>query len=137
MVKELVYSTTKKDFNIDWFNGTGPGGQNRNKVKACCRITHLPTGLTAVGQRERTRERNFKDAFGRLSKKIVATVLNDDVKTRGTNEEVIRTYHQPDNRVKDMASGFTQSYKEVIDKNDISKMLDARARCLVEKITNE
>ena len=127
-MRELIYSTTKKDFKIDYFSGTGPGGQNRNKVQACVRILHIPTGLTAVGQRQRSREQNFKDAFRRLAAKIVSTVMDEKAKKRNDNEEVVRTYNQPDNRVKDSLSGFTQTYSEVVDKIDISDMIEARAK---------
>lgn len=38
------------DFKIEWYSGTGCGGQNRNKVQSCCRIKHLPTGQIATAQ---------------------------------------------------------------------------------------
>lgn len=57
------------DFTIEWFSGTGAGGQNRNKVKNSCRMTHLPTGLTATAQ---TRDRNnsLKMATDALTQKV-------------------------------------------------------------------
>ena len=135
MSRELIFSATKKDFRIDWFSGTGPGGQNRNKVQACCRITHIPTGLTQVGQTERSRERNFRDAFGRLAKLVVSKVLDEqNKKSRNTNEETIRTYHQPRNNVKDHSSGFVQTYKEVVDKLNLDEMILARAKSEVTRV---
>jgi protein subunit release factor A len=47
------------------------------------------------------------------------------------NKETIRTYHEQDNRVKDHLSGFTQPYTEVF--NDISQMIDARHKKLLEE----
>jgi peptide chain release factor 1 len=61
--KKLLFSITKKDFKVDWFSGQGAGGQNRNKTKNCCRLTHIDTGIIKVGQNERCREKNKKDAF--------------------------------------------------------------------------
>ena len=49
------------DFNISWFSGTGKGGQKRNKVQNCCRVTHIPTGLQEARQ-GRSRNKNYDDA---------------------------------------------------------------------------
>jgi peptide chain release factor 1 len=58
-----------KDVEISWFSGTGPGGQNRNKVMASCRLLHRPTGLTATAQ-TRSRNNSFDQAFASLSRKV-------------------------------------------------------------------
>jgi len=58
------------DIEISWFSGTGPGGQNRNKVMASCRLLHRPTGLTATAQ-TRSRSNSFDQAFASLFRKIV------------------------------------------------------------------
>jgi protein subunit release factor A len=44
--------------------------------------------------------------------------------------ERIRTYHEPDNRIVDHASGFTDSWTNVVVKNDIEPMILARARAV-------
>jgi protein subunit release factor A len=66
MNKELLFSVTKKDFNISYFSGTGAGGQHRNKHQNCVRISHPDSGASAVGQDERSKEQNLKNAFTRL-----------------------------------------------------------------------
>lgn len=62
-MKELLFSVTKKDFEITYFSGTGCGGQHRNKHQNCVRIKHIATGIMGVGQNERSLEQNKKQAF--------------------------------------------------------------------------
>lgn len=50
-----------KDFYVEWFSGTGKGGQKRNKSQSCCRLYHLPTGLVESRQ-GRSRVNNENDA---------------------------------------------------------------------------
>ena len=49
------------DFRIEWFSGSGAGGQHRNKHQNSCRMIHVPTGLTEARQ-GRHREANLRDA---------------------------------------------------------------------------
>jgi peptide chain release factor 1 len=128
------YCYTRKDFKIDWFSGTGPGGQNRNKVQACCRITHIPSGFTAVGQTERTRNRNFSIAFQNLSEKLepwIRADMKSESMVRTTSDETIRTYHMAENRIVDHESGL------VIPASSLEKrfgdLLDARLRAMVSR----
>lgn len=124
--RELIFSATKKDFKLDWFSGTGAGGQHRNKHKNCVRITHIPSGLTTQCQQFKERPQNQKVAFKKLAPMVVEYYTKKDERKRIHNDEIIRTYHEPDNRVKDHASGFTQTYDEVIKKNNIGSMIEAR-----------
>lgn len=61
--KKLVFSVTKKDFDIHWFSGTGAGGQHRNKHKNCCRMVHRDSGISATGQSHRSQKQNLQEAF--------------------------------------------------------------------------
>ena len=123
-MRELLHSWTRDDFKIDWFSGSGAGGQHRNKHQNCVRITHKESGLTAVGQSYRSRDRNFKDAFHRLGGMLKEHYHPEGQKERAPVTEVIRTYNVVDNRVKDHISGEESSF----DHFDMGEMIIARKK---------
>ena len=123
---------TKKDFNVDWFSGTGKGGQHRNKHQNCCRITHIATGLRAQGTEARERPANQRKAFERLVS-LLLSHYSDDPEGRRTTSEVIRNYHAERNEVKDKASGKTMLYTEVVGKGNINEMIAARRLAMIDK----
>lgn len=53
--------TGDEHFAVEWFSGTGAGGQHRNKHQNSCRVIHLPTGISESRQ-TRSREDNLRDA---------------------------------------------------------------------------
>ncbi|XCN73459.1 MAG: peptide chain release factor H [Candidatus Electrothrix aestuarii] len=59
-----------KDFRFESMRASGPGGQHVNKVNSAIRVTHLPTGLTAMAQEERSQHMNKKLALTRLLARI-------------------------------------------------------------------
>ena len=67
-MRELLFSVTKDDLEIDWFSGTGCGGQYRNKHQNCCRIRHKDSGAIATCQSQRDRPSNLKEAMENLVK---------------------------------------------------------------------
>lgn len=67
-MKELLFSVTKNDLEVDWFSRTGCGGQYRNKHQNCCRIRHKESGAIATGQSQRDRPSNLKEAMENLVK---------------------------------------------------------------------
>lgn len=117
---------TKKDFKIDWYSGTGAGGQHRNKHANCCRITHVETGISAIGTESKSRESNKRSAFERLVKRIIPILMNDFNEEDVKNSEVVRNYNKHRDEVHDKMSGLKQSYKEVVDKNNLSDMIENR-----------
>lgn len=129
--KEPILSFTKKDFKIEWFSGTGAGGQHRNKHQNCCRITHLETGITTTGQNSRERPTNQKEAFTKLVAKILPLYMAKESTGVLKSDERIRTYHEPRNICTDHASKETRTYKEVVTDGNIGDLLDARrlAKC--------
>lgn len=60
----------KRDIRIEYFRASGPGGQRRNKKETAVRVTHLPTGISALGTESRHRSRNLKAALSRLREKL-------------------------------------------------------------------
>ena len=120
---------TEDQFRYEWYSGTGKGGQHRNKHQNCCRCIHEPTGITAVGTSSRSREDNKRNAFIQC-KSRVERHFHTDKERFLAGEERIRTYHEPDNRVVDHASGFTDTYQNVIIKGYIDGVLEARAKAV-------
>ena len=104
----MLISFRKRDFEIEWFSGTGGGGQHRNKHQNCCRLRHIGTGIVAVGQTSRSREDNKRMAFATMRAKLIEHFTPKT--ERRTDGERIRTYHEPRNEVIDHASGARASY---------------------------
>ena len=65
MSKELLFSLTIKDFEVQTFCAGGPGGQHQNKTSSAVRIVHRPSGAVGESREEREQSRNKKKAFER------------------------------------------------------------------------
>lgn len=65
--RELIFKLTRKDFVVEAKTGHGKGGQNRNRRKTACRITHPPSGAVGQSQDQRAYKQNEKTAFRRLT----------------------------------------------------------------------
>ena len=115
---------TRKDFKLEWYSGEGGGGQHRNKHENCCRITHIVTGISAVGTASKSRVANQRAAFNVLAARILAHYEPDRV--RGEDGERVRTYHAERNEVLDHSSGRTMRYSDVIGKGNVGPLIDAR-----------
>ena len=117
---------TKKDFRIEWYSGSGAGGQHRNKHQNCCRIIHVESGLRVQGTNSRERVSNQREAFTKLAKMVIAYYSPEAVKMRVKGFETIRNYHAVRNEVHDKVSGLKQTYKKVVIDGDITQMINAR-----------
>ena len=118
---------TDDQFRYEWFSGTGPGGQHRNKTENCCRCIHEPTGIKATATSARSRKSNMESALKVCKARVVAH-FHKDKERNLAGDERIRTYHEPDNRVVDHASGFTDTYTNVVVKGNMEDVIEARAK---------
>jgi peptide chain release factor 1 len=125
------------DLRIDIFCAGGHGGQNVNKVATAVRITHLPTGLVAICQDERSQSRNKTRAMAVLRARIldqeqrrhfeeIARERRSQVGT-GDRSEKIRTYNFPQGRVTDHRIGLNLHNLEGILGGDIDSLIDQLA----------
>jgi peptide chain release factor 1 len=111
------------DLKVEWYSGTGAGGQHRNKHQNSCRITHIPTGLVATAQ-TRSRQNSYNLAIQNIKETLdadvkrqynshIANTRKDQVGS-GMRGDKIRTYRFQDDRVQDHLTGKTASTKKVL-----------------------
>jgi len=111
------------DFSISFFSGTGPGGQNRNKVQASARIVHLPTGLVRTAQ-TRSRDNSVRLAMEALIQDLDAADNRaqwdhaNSVRTQqmgsGMRGDKRRTYRAQEDMVSDHETGKRARMSDVM-----------------------
>jgi hypothetical protein len=67
-MRELLFSVTAKDCRWDYYRGSGPGGQHRNKTESAVRCTHIASGAVGQAEDDRSQHKNKPLAFGRMAK---------------------------------------------------------------------
>lgn len=116
IVQEVTYKNT--DFTIDWFSGTGAGGQHRNKHQNSCRITHVPSGLVTTAQcrsRVNSQEQAMSAMLEQLKggarheQRIVTAQDRKQQVGSGMRGDKIRTIRFQDNLVTDHISNKRMS----------------------------
>lgn len=125
----ISYNLNKRDVREIFTKGSGPGGQNKNKVVTCVELRHIPTGIS-VRIDGRSRVQNEKVAWDELRKRL------NDLSVRDNNHKLadakreqigianrsnkIRTYNEKAgiviNHLNDKRITFRELYKGNIEK---------------------
>jgi peptide chain release factor 1 len=123
------------DLRIDTFRASGAGGQHVNKTDSAIRITHLPTGLVAECQDDRSQHRNKAKAMAvlaaRLRDKERSERAAKEAATRkslvgtGDRSDRIRTYNFPQGRLTDHRINLTLYKLQFIIDGDLDEVIDA------------
>jgi peptide chain release factor 1 len=137
-MEESDLEIPEKDIRIDLFCAGGAGGQHVNKTESAVRMTHLPTGLVAVCQDERSQIRNREKCLATLKARILdlrrreeeAKVGASRLTLRGSGDrsERIRTYNFPQNRMTDHRIDLTIYALDRIVEGEMDELLDALGR---------
>ena len=127
----------EKDIRIDLFCAGGAGGQHVNKTESAVRMTHIPTGLVAVCQDERSQIRNREKCLATLKARILDHKRREEeaklgasrlsLRGSGDRSERIRTYNFPQNRMTDHRIDLTLYSLDRIVEGEMQGLLDALA----------
>ena len=132
--EEFDVEINPKDVRIDFFCSSGPGGQSVNTTYSAVRLTHIPTGLVAQCQDQKSQHKNKEKAFKVLRSRLydleLAKKQEEDAAKRGSmvssgdRSAKIRTYNYPQGRVTDHRIGLTLYDLSNIVNGDIQKIID-------------
>ena len=133
--EEVDVEIDPDDLQIDVFHSSGHGGQHVQKVATAIRITHVPTGIVAVCQDERSQFKNKQKAMSVLRSRLLAMEIEkqqmeitdarrSQVGT-GDRSAKIRTYNFPQNRVTDHRISLTSHNLDLVCDGDIDDFIDA------------
>ena len=123
------------DLRIDTYRASGAGGQHVNKTDSAVRITHIPTGVVATSQAERSQIQNRQTAMNLLKSKLVQIKEEEQREKiediQGSYSQIawgsqIRSYvFQPYTLVKDHRTGFEMGNVDGVMDGDIQGFIDA------------
>ncbi len=133
--EEVELNIEPKDLRIDIFRASGPGGQSVNTTDSACRITHIPTGIVAQCQDQKSQLKNKEKAMKVLMARIYDAERQkmDDERSdarrsqvgSGDRSERIRTYNYPQSRVTDHRINLTlHSLHAIMAGEDLDDVID-------------
>lgn len=127
-----------KDLRVDTYRSGGAGGQHVNKTDSAVRITHLPSGLVAACQNERSQQQNRRQAMSILTAKLLERQREEEQKMKvdlkGATKSAdfgqqIRSYVlHPYQMVKDLRTDEETSDTTGVLDGDIQRFIDAELK---------
>jgi peptide chain release factor 1 len=125
------------EIRVDVFRATGPGGQCVNTTDSAVRLTHIPTGMVATCQDQKSQHKNKAKAMQVLRARLLDSMISEQRAQRsqerkgqigsGDRSERIRTYNFPQGRVTDHRIGLTLYKLDAIMEGNMDELIDELA----------
>ncbi len=116
-VDDVEVDIKPNEIKMDTYRSSGCGGQSVNTTDSAVRLTHIPTGISAAIQDEKSQHKNKAQAMKVLKARVYEAALQkslDESSSQrklqvgtGSRSEKIRTYNYPQNRLTDHRIGLT------------------------------
>ena len=135
VVEDVEIEINPADIKMEVFRASGAGGQHVNKTSSAVRLIHIPTGMVAECQTERSQVQNREYAMRLLKSRLyeeekakqdaeVANARKSQVGS-GDRSEKIRTYNYPQGRITDHRIGMSIFQFENFLNGDIDELIDS------------
>ncbi|MEU4829120.1 peptide chain release factor 1 [Streptosporangium sp. NPDC023615] len=134
-VEDVDVQIDPNDLRIDVYRSSGPGGQSVNTTDSAVRITHVPTGVVASCQNEKSQLQNKESAMRILRARLQAIAEEEanaaamaerksQIRTVDRSER-IRTYNYPENRISDHRVGFKAYNLDQVLDGDLTAVIQS------------
>ena len=133
--EEFDVEVKEADLRVDSYCSSGPGGQSVNTTYSAIRITHIPTGIVAQCQDQKSKLKNYDKALSVLRSRIyemeLQKKLDADAEKRKSlvsssdRSAKIRTYNYPQGRVTDHRINLTLYNLQNIIDGDVGEVIEA------------
>lgn len=141
---DIEIEVNEKDLKIDTYRSSGAGGQHVNTTDSAVRITHIPTGIVAACQNERSQHKNRATAMKMLKARLYEAELQkreaEAAATQASKTDIgwghqIRSYVlQPYQMVKDLRTGVVNQQPQLVLDGDLDAYM---AAALSQRVTGE
>ena len=134
VVEDVEIEINPADIKMEVFRASGAGGQHINKTSSAVRLIHVPTGIVAECQTQRSQLQNREYAMNMLKSRLydiekqkqdseVANARKSQVGS-GDRSEKIRTYNYPQGRITDHRIGMSIYQMENFLNGDLDEMIN-------------
>ncbi len=134
VVEDVEIDINPADIKMEVFRASGAGGQHINKTSSAVRLIHIPTGMVAECQTQRSQLQNREYAMNLLKSRLyeieknkqdseIANARKSQVGS-GDRSEKIRTYNYPQGRITDHRIGMNVYQFENFLNGDLDEMID-------------
>ncbi len=135
VVEDVEIEINPADIKMEVFRASGAGGQHVNKTSSAVRLIHVPTGMVAECQTERSQVQNREYAMRLLKSRLyeqekakqdaeLANARKSQVGS-GDRSEKIRTYNYPQGRITDHRIGMSIFQFENFLNGDLDELIDS------------